>query len=72
MSVGRDSQHRLVWWFYLVDGHATGSIFEAKLLQARTALLGGSHFGALVAISADTDEFRPATGVLARFLVDRR
>jgi exosortase A len=70
ITIVRDGQHRLVWWFYLIDGEATGSMFEAKLLQARTALAGGSHFGALVAISTDTDELASDKGALAlaRFL----
>jgi len=67
MEVSREGRRRVIWWFYVVDGHATGSRLEAKLLQARTALERRSHLGALVAISTDTDEFARGSATLSRF-----
>jgi exosortase A len=55
-KVVREGRERLVWWFYVVDGRATGSTLEAKLLQARAALLEGVHTGALILLSSDADE----------------
>jgi exosortase A len=64
----KQAHHRLVWWFYLVDDRATASTLEAKLLQARAALLGGTHIGAFVALSTEVDDADPQNASLARFL----
>lgn len=55
VALVRASRHRVVWWFYVVDGQATASTLEAKLWQARAALQGGAHVGALVAVSTEGD-----------------
>jgi exosortase A len=67
-TIVRQAHHRLVWWFYVVDGRATASTLEAKLLQARAALLGGAHVGAFVALSTEADDGGPQNASLARFL----
>ena len=67
-TISRQAHHRLVWWFYLVDGRATGSTLEARLLQARAALLGGAHVGAFVALSTEVGDGDPQNKALARFL----
>lgn len=66
-TIASHGHERLVWWFYVVDGHATGSRFEAKLLQARTALFAGAHVGAYVALSTETHNPASKTHTLARF-----
>jgi exosortase A len=67
-AIVQRAHHRLVWWFYVVDGRATASTLEAKLLQARAALLGGAHVGAYIAISTEGDDVAPQNASLARFL----
>jgi exosortase A len=67
MIVGQ-GHHRLVWWFYVVDDQMTSSTLDAKLLQARTALLGGTHVGAFIALSTEASDRTTATAVLTRFL----
>ena len=67
-TIVRQAHSRLVWWFYVVDGRATASTLEAKLLQARAALLGGAHVGAYIAISTEIDDVAPQNASLARFL----
>ncbi len=67
-TIARQAHRRLVWWFYLIDGRATASALEAKLLQARAALLGGAHVGAFVALSTEVDDVDPQNASLARFL----
>jgi EpsI family protein len=64
----RQARYRLVWWFYVIDGRATASTLEAKLLQARAALLGGAHVGAYIAISTEVEDPAPDNPTLARFL----
>ena len=52
-KIARDGQQRLVWWFYVIDGRPTGSVLEAKLLQAAAGLHGERRLGALVALSTE-------------------
>ena len=52
-KIARDGQQRLVWWFYVIDGRPTGSVLEAKLLQAAAGLHGERRLGALVALSIE-------------------
>ena len=47
---------RLVWSWYWVDGEFTANPYVAKLLQARSRLLGGMPAAAVIAVSADFDE----------------
>ena len=67
-TIVQQAHYRLVWWFYVVDGRATASTIEAKLLQARAALLGGAHVGAYIAISTEVDDVAPQNASLAPFL----
>ena len=67
-TITRPAHYRSVWWFYVVDGQATASKLEAKLLQARAALHGGAHVGAFVALSSEADDAAAQTDSLARFL----
>ena len=67
-TIARQAHSRLVWWFYVIDGKATASTLEAKLLQARAALSGGTHVGAYIALSTDADGITPGHSTLARFL----
>lgn len=66
--IERQSSSRLVWWFYAIDDQMTTSVLEAKLLQARAALLGGHHVGAFVAISTEADDIGAANSVLTHFV----
>lgn len=60
---------RLVWSFYLVDGHIVAGLLEAKLLQARAVLLHHAPVAAFVAVSASADNpDDPAGRQLERFL----
>ncbi len=67
-TIVRQGHHRLVWWFYVIDGRTTASTLEAKLLQARAAFSGGAHVGAYIAISTEVDDVAPQNASLARFL----
>jgi exosortase A len=67
-TIVRQGHDRLVWWFYVVDGRATASTLEAKLLQARAAFSGGTHVGAYIALSTETDGPAPDNPTLTRFL----
>jgi exosortase A len=68
-KITRDGRQRLVWWFYVVDGRATGSVLEAKLLQAAAALHGERRLGALVALSTEiSDTIEPGMATLAGFV----
>jgi Protein of unknown function (DUF3485) len=62
-----------VWSFYVVGGRITGSLLEAKLLQARAVLLEREPVAAFVAISASMDDpDDPAERQLSRFLAASR
>lgn len=67
-AIVRQGHHRLVWWFYVIDGRTTASMLEAKLLQARTAFTNGANVGAYIAISTEVDDVAPQNASLARFL----
>lgn len=69
-KIARDGdQQRLVWWFYVIDGRPTGSILEAKLLQAAAALRTERQRGALVALSIPiTDDAEPGAAALRAFV----
>ena len=61
---------RLVWSWYWVDGNFTGSLYMAKLLQARARLFGGISAAAVVAVAADyEDSPEKAVRSLESFLV---
>jgi EpsI family protein len=66
--ITRRGRRRLVWYFYIVDDRATANTFEAKLLQVRTALVGGDHFGEFLAISTESNDDATAAATLTRFL----
>ncbi len=66
-TIVRQAHQRVVWWFYVVDGRATASTLEAKLLAARAGLLGVAHAGAYIAISTEVDDTAPENPTLARF-----
>ncbi len=67
-KITRDGRQRLVWWFYVIDGKPTGSVIEAKLLQAATALHGERRLGALVVLSTEISEaIKPAEAILTGF-----
>jgi exosortase A len=67
-KIARDGQQRLVWWFYIIDGRPTGSVLQAKFLQAAAALHGKRRLGALVALSTETqDSMEPGAATLAAF-----
>jgi exosortase A len=68
-KITRDGRQRLVWWFYVVDGQATGSVLEAKLLQAAASLHGERRLGALVALSTEiSDTVEPSMAALSSFV----
>ena len=67
-KIARDDRQRLVWWFYVIDGKPTGSVLEAKLLQAATALRGERRLGALVVLSTEISKAtEPAAATLTGF-----
>jgi exosortase A len=68
-KIARDGQQRQVWWFYVIDGHPTGRVIEAKFRQVAAALHGGPHYGALIAIATDAANDEPSDeGILRSFL----
>ena len=68
-KIARDGRERLVWWFYVIDGKPTGSVLEAKLLQAATALHGERRLGALVVLSTEISEaVEPSAATLSGFV----
>lgn len=71
-TIVRQGHYRLVWWFYVIDGRATASTLEAKLLQARAALFGRAHVGAYIALSTEVDDTAPDNPSLGRFLTALR
>ena len=67
-KITREGRQRLVWWFYVIDGKPTGSVIEAKLLQAATALHGERRLGALVVLSTEISEaIAPSEATLTGF-----
>jgi exosortase A len=68
VTLRRQHELRSVWWFYLIDGHATASTLQAKLLQARALLSGGEHVAGFVAISSAAESGAVPNPILIRFL----
>jgi exosortase A len=68
VRISQDGRHRLVWWFYNVDGAVTGSTLMTRLLEARVAFQRGAHSGAVIAISTEANDLAVARNVLGRFL----
>lgn len=63
--------HRLVWYWYWVDGRYTANPYVAKLLDARAKLLGGDSRAAVIALSTIEDESPAQAGeILQKFLDD--
>lgn len=62
-------RYRTVWRWYWVGGRFTGDGMQARLLQARTALLGGQRAAAIVMVATDGPPDR-AEGTLAAFLAE--
>ena len=55
LEVARDGHRRLIRYWYWVDGEFTASPYRAKLLFARSKLLGGIQGAAVIAIGASFD-----------------
>lgn len=51
--ISASGQRRLVWYAYIVDGHVTASVLDAKLRQARAILFGRSSCSAFLALATD-------------------
>lgn len=47
---------RLIWYWYWVDGDFTANRLMAKLLEAKTEILGGDRSAAVIAVAADYDD----------------
>lgn len=61
--------HRIVIWWYWVDGQLTESALRAKILQLAARLFGGSQAAAVVAVSVEYDGDRDkAIATADRFL----
>jgi exosortase A len=61
-------RHRLLWYWYWVDGRFTGNPYLAKLLQLKVKLLGGHQAAAIVVVSTDYLGARAsAEAILRRF-----
>lgn len=74
LLLGREDARREIWTWYWVDGTRTASATTAKLLQARSLLLGGDPAAATLAVSIgwhEGDAVNPRQA-LARFLRDER
>jgi len=65
------TSHRIVVWWYWVDGQITNSTIRAKILQTRARLFGGNPAAAVVAVSVKYDR-DPADAIATadRFLRD--
>ena len=55
LEVARDGHRRLIRYWYWVDGEFTASPYRAKLLFARSKLLGGIQGAAVIAIGVSYD-----------------
>ena len=51
----RQSTHLLVWHWYWIDGQYTSNPYWAKLLQAKSQLLGRGDDGAVIIVSTEFD-----------------
>jgi EpsI family protein len=70
-DLASSTHHRIVVWWYWVDGQITNSTIRAKILQTRARLFGGNQAAAVVAVSVKYDR-DPADAVATadRFLRD--
>ena len=59
-TIARDGHRRHVWWFYVIDGHPAGRVIETRFWQIAAALLGGPHYGALIAVATDGANDEPS------------
>ena len=66
----RSTAKRTVWGWYWVDGRLTNSESWAKLLQAKTMLLGGERRAAFIALSAQQDADPAETNRMLQNFVD--
>ena len=63
--------HRLVIWWYWVDGQITNSTVHAKILQVKARLFGGNQAAAVAAVSVRYDrDAADAIASIDRFLRD--
>jgi exosortase A len=70
-DLASSTHHRIVVWWYWVDGQITNSTIRAKILQTRARLFGGNQAAAVVAVSVKYDR-DPADAIATadRFLRD--
>ena len=69
--ISRHGERLLVWTWYLVGDQHTGSPYIAKLLEAKSRLLGRHGEAALIAVAAPYVENKEtAAPVLTRFIAD--
>jgi EpsI family protein len=70
-DLASSTYHRIVVWWYWVDGQVTNSTLRAKILQTRARLFGGNQAAAVVAVSVKYDR-DPADAIATadRFLRD--
>ncbi len=67
--LGRPGQTILVWYWYWVDGMATNSRLQGKILETKALLTGGDRDAAIVAVSTKvTDNVEGAATLLHGFL----
>jgi exosortase A len=68
-DVASSAHHRIVVWWYWVNGEITHSAFRAKLLQLAARLLGGNQAAAAVGVSVNYDrDPAEAVAIADRFL----
>jgi exosortase A len=70
-DLASSTYHRIVVWWFWVDGQITSSAVRAKLLQTRAGLVGGTRAAAAIAVSVKYDG-NPIDAIAAadRFLRD--
>jgi EpsI family protein len=67
----RRGERLLVWTWYLVGDQHTANPYIAKLLEAKSRLLGRQGEAALIAVAAPYDENKETAAlVLTRFIAD--
>ncbi len=67
----RRGERLLVWTWYLVGDQHTANPYIAKLLEAKSRLLGRQGEAALIAVAAPYEENKEAAArVLTRFIAD--
>ena len=70
-DLASSTYHRIVVWWYWVDGQITNSTIRAKILQTRARLFGGNQAAAVVAVSIKYDrDPADAIAIVDRFLRD--